>query len=173
MNVKFFSVVLFLMLAYAGVAQAAGASSDWSESYQFPSASDKSLTLIKADMIKRAESDYYDSFGKATYSNNITYNLSNDYSEETNVSCGDNTVCDLSSSSTSTIATQNVNNLTVDGNNNNVTTHQDATNTGSISAGVNTFVNAGTGGASSTNIQDNNVNISDVNYEMLRVRIDD
>jgi hypothetical protein len=169
MNAKSFSSVLFVMFAYTGAALAAGASNDWSESYQFPSSSDKSLVLIQADLIKRAESDYYDSFGKATYNSNITYNLSNDYSEETNVSCGDNTICDLSSTSTSTIATQNNNNVTVDGNNNSVSTQLDATNTGSINAGINSFVSAGTGAASSTNIQDNNLNVSDVSLRFIRI----
>jgi len=169
MNAKSLSAALLISFAYAGAAHAAGASNDWSESYQFPSSSDKSLALIQADLIKRAESDYYDSFGKATYNSNITYNLSNDYSEETNVTCGDNTVCDLSSSTTNTIATQNNNNVTVDGNNNNVSTQLDATNSGDINAGINSFVSAGTGGASSTNIQDNNLNVSDVSLRLIRI----
>lgn len=48
-----------------GVATAAEVTSrDWSSNYSFSTAASKALILQQADLIKKAESDYYDGLGK-------------------------------------------------------------------------------------------------------------
>lgn len=135
-------IALFsFMLASPFVVHAAGPSSDWSESWSFPSAGSKSQVLIQADMIKRAEEDYYDNFGKSTIkyyinnNSNLTVNNSYDYSET--MTCGDGSQCDLSETTSTAIASQNNTTVNTDGRGNTVVVDSASTNTGAVSGEIN------------------------------------
>jgi len=112
-------LVSSLILAFITplIAQAAGPSSDWTGAWEFPSVSSKNNVLLQADLIKRAEEDYYSNIGRTTVNYNVTYDSSR------NVNCSEGSTCDsidLSNNETNAIGAQVINSTEINGNNNSV-----------------------------------------------------
>lgn len=66
-------LVLLLSASIAGAQNFSNAGTDWNSSYNFPSASSRSVALQGADLAKKAETGYYDNIGRSstTLYNNI------------------------------------------------------------------------------------------------------
>jgi len=126
----------------------------WGGSYYFPSDAQRSSRATSADLIKRAEEGYYDTFGASTF----TYNTTNNYDS----SVGDITVnaeagadVDLetrtaegtgtSSYSVGSINTS-TNNIDISGSGNDLTVTNSAVSEGCQDASINTSMTTGLGG---------------------------
>ena len=68
---KFSKFVLFCITFSPVVVNAAGASNEWSDGYNFRSAQDRQVILLQADLIERMENDYYKNIGRTTINNTL------------------------------------------------------------------------------------------------------
>lgn len=159
---KSLSGALFVAAMSGGFAGGASAQSflssgySWGGSYYFPSDAQRSNRAATADLMKRAEEGYYDTFGAAI----MTYNTTNNYDSSVgditvNAEAGANVDLETrtaegtgtSSYSVGSINTS-VNNIDISGNNagNNLTLTNSAVSEGCQDASINTSVTSGLGG---------------------------
>ena len=117
MRKKLLITSLMMAIFSPVLAHAAGPSSDWTGAWDFPSVGSKNNILLQADLIKRAEEDYYSNIGRTTVNYNVTYDSSR------NVNCSEGSTCDsidLSDNETNAIGAQVINSTEINGNNNSV-----------------------------------------------------
>lgn len=135
-------IAVFLALPHAGMAQNSSASS-WTGSYSFSSPTNRLANTSQADMIKRAEEGYYETFG----ANSTTYNNTTVYDSSVgDVYVGDGSNADIEyrtgeNSGNDSYTVGSVNNSTteinVDGTGNNVDVNNSSSSQGCQNGSIN------------------------------------
>lgn len=126
--------ILFLINSLPLLANAAGASNEWSDSYGFRSASDRQVLLLQADLIERMDNDYYKNIGK----NTTTISVDNRQGNFVEGAEAGSSLSGLTYTTTNTIGAINntSNNIDINGNSNSVVTTSSATSNGSLNGSV-------------------------------------
>lgn|GEM_PF-5533390 len=114
------------------------AGGDWNKSWNFQSDATRSRNLAKADLVKKAESGYYDGLGKVNVTNN---DYSENYDNSTdNSTSNDNREGTFQDSNTTSIGAidSSTSTVNVDGEGNNeIIIENSSTNEGALSSDIN------------------------------------
>lgn len=131
---KIVAAVIFMIVAIPAVAQNNSAGLGWSGVWNFPTTSDRQLILNQIDLQQKLENGYYSAIGQQVFNTyydqsvgEMTITAAEGADVSVDVRTGDN-----SGNSTTTIGAQNttMNEINVEGSDNNVTVSSDASSVG-------------------------------------------